>query len=49
MKLSHTVDTVRTVNQIDVVPTISLLFGVPSPRNSLGNLIPELFGSLSRK
>ncbi|KAI8049033.1 hypothetical protein BDF22DRAFT_746437 [Syncephalis plumigaleata] len=32
---------------IDVVPTISLLFGVPCPRNSLGNLIPELFESLS--
>ncbi|RKP27181.1 hypothetical protein SYNPS1DRAFT_13077, partial [Syncephalis pseudoplumigaleata] len=44
-----TTDTVRVINQIDVVPTISLLFGVPSPRNSLGNLVPELFASLARK
>ncbi|KAI9594925.1 hypothetical protein BDF19DRAFT_422974 [Syncephalis fuscata] len=39
----------RTINQIDVVPTISLLFGVPSPRNSLGNLVPEMFQALPRE
>ncbi|KAI9595997.1 hypothetical protein BDF19DRAFT_439308 [Syncephalis fuscata] len=36
----------RTINQIDVVPTIASLFGVPAPRNSLGNLVPEMFQSL---
>lgn len=33
------------VFQIDLVPTLSLLLGVPVPFNSLGSLIPELFVS----
>ncbi|KAG0346959.1 major facilitator super transporter protein [Podila humilis] len=33
----------RTVNQVDLVPTISLLLGLPIPKNSVGKLIPELF------
>lgn len=34
----------RTVlTQIDVVPTISVLLGVPIPFNNLGTIIPELF------
>jgi ethanolaminephosphotransferase len=28
---------------VDLVPTLSLLFGLPIPKNSLGVLIPELF------
>jgi phosphatidylinositol glycan class O len=31
------------VFQIDLVPTLSLLLGVPVPFNSLGSIIPELF------
>ncbi|EGV61911.1 hypothetical protein CANTEDRAFT_125231 [Yamadazyma tenuis ATCC 10573] len=35
----------RTVNQIDLVPTISLLLGLPIPHNNLGFPIDELFES----
>ncbi|KAI9597990.1 hypothetical protein BDF19DRAFT_463342 [Syncephalis fuscata] len=33
----------RTVPQIDLVPTISFLLGMPIPYSSLGMVIPELF------
>ncbi|KAF9928703.1 mannose-ethanolamine phosphotransferase gpi13 [Linnemannia zychae] len=33
----------RTVKQIDLVPTLSLLLGMPIPFNNLGSVIPELF------
>ena len=33
----------RAVQQIDLVPTISLLLGLPIPFNNLGSIIPELF------
>ncbi|KAL9931262.1 hypothetical protein V8E36_009869 [Tilletia maclaganii] len=33
----------RTVAQIDLVPSLSLLLGQPIPFNSLGTVIPELF------
>ncbi|KAK0540302.1 mannose-ethanolamine phosphotransferase gpi13 [Tilletia horrida] len=33
----------RSVAQIDLVPTLSLLLGQPIPFNSLGTVIPELF------
>ncbi|KAG1722347.1 hypothetical protein EDB19DRAFT_1898207 [Suillus lakei] len=33
----------RHVQQIDLVPTISLLLGLPIPFNNLGTVIPELF------
>ncbi|KAF9916017.1 mannose-ethanolamine phosphotransferase gpi13 [Lobosporangium transversale] len=33
----------RTVTQIDLVPTLSLLLGLPIPFNNLGAVIPELF------
>jgi phosphatidylinositol glycan class O len=33
----------RTIQQIDLVPTLSLLLGLPIPFNNLGTLIPELF------
>ncbi|KAM9911120.1 hypothetical protein OXX59_003329 [Metschnikowia pulcherrima] len=34
----------RAVNQIDLVPTISLLLGLPVPYNNLGFPIDEVFG-----
>ena len=33
----------RSISQIDIVPTISLLLGLPIPFNNLGFIIPELF------
>ncbi|CAK5277559.1 unnamed protein product [Mycena citricolor] len=33
----------RFIQQIDIVPTLSLLLGLPIPFNSLGAVIPELF------
>ena len=34
---------VRTVYQIDIVPTVSLLLGIPIPFSNLGMFIPEVF------
>jgi len=36
---------IRHVNQIDLVPTVSLLLGIPIPFNNLGSVIPECFAS----
>ena len=36
---------IRHVNQIDLVPTLSLLLGIPIPFNNLGIIIPECFAS----
>ncbi|KDQ28279.1 hypothetical protein PLEOSDRAFT_1042398 [Pleurotus ostreatus PC15] len=33
----------RRVQQIDLVPTLSLLLGLPIPFNNLGSVIPEVF------
>ncbi|CAG8638693.1 5373_t:CDS:2, partial [Acaulospora colombiana] len=33
----------RSIPQIDFVPTLSLLLGIPIPFNNLGSLIPEMF------
>ncbi|KAE8271277.1 hypothetical protein A4X09_0g1054 [Tilletia walkeri] len=33
----------RSISQIDLVPSLSLLLGQPIPFNSLGTVIPELF------
>ncbi|KAF5319182.1 hypothetical protein D9619_008763 [Psilocybe cf. subviscida] len=33
----------RSIQQIDVLPTVSLLLGLPIPYNNLGSVIPELF------
>ncbi|KAJ1915879.1 major facilitator super transporter protein [Tieghemiomyces parasiticus] len=46
-RLSHyagtdTLPTYGIVNQVDLVPTLSVLFGTPIPRNNLGALIPAL-------
>ena len=37
----------RTVPQVDLTPTLSLLLGVPVPYSNLGMVIPELFQTLS--
>ncbi|KAG0245423.1 major facilitator super transporter protein [Actinomortierella wolfii] len=39
----------RTVNQVDLVPTLSLLMGNPIPKNSVGKIIPELFHGYSKR
>ena len=33
----------RSVQQVDLIPTLSLLLGLPIPFNNLGTVIPELF------
>ncbi|KAL5513879.1 hypothetical protein ACEPAG_2640 [Sanghuangporus baumii] len=33
----------RWIQQIDIVPTLALLLGLPIPFNNLGSIIPELF------
>ncbi|KAG6817786.1 hypothetical protein H0H87_003194 [Tephrocybe sp. NHM501043] len=33
----------RNIQQIDILPTLSLLLGLPIPFNNLGTVIPELF------
>lgn len=33
----------RAIQQIDIVPTVSLLLGLPIPFNNLGMVIPEVF------
>ncbi|KAF9002881.1 hypothetical protein BDQ17DRAFT_1356258 [Cyathus striatus] len=33
----------RSIQQIDILPTLSLLLGLPIPYNNLGAVIPELF------
>ncbi|KAF5327149.1 hypothetical protein D9619_004728 [Psilocybe cf. subviscida] len=33
----------RSIQQIDILPTLSLLLGLPIPFNNLGTVIPELF------
>lgn len=35
----------RAVQQIDLVPTLSLLLGLPVPFNNLGSVIPDAFAS----
>ncbi len=34
------------VAQVDIVPTLALLFGLPIPKNNMGTLISDLFSSL---
>ncbi|KAK4686061.1 GPI ethanolamine phosphate transferase 3 subunit O, partial [Tremellales sp. Uapishka_1] len=34
---------IRHVNQIDLVPTLSMMLGLPIPFNNLGSVIPECF------
>lgn len=39
----------RSIQQIDLVPTISLLLGLPIPFNNLGSIIPEVFDRRTSK
>ncbi|XP_044500909.1 GPI ethanolamine phosphate transferase 2 isoform X4 [Mangifera indica] len=36
----------NTAHQVDIAPTLALLFGVPIPKNNIGVLISETFDSL---
>jgi phosphatidylinositol glycan class O len=40
---AHQNDPFRSIPQISLVPTLSLLLGLPIPFNNLGPIIPELF------
>ncbi|CAM8891104.1 unnamed protein product [Rhodiola kirilowii] len=35
-----------SINQVDIPPTLALLFGMPIPKNNVGILIPDIFKSL---
>ncbi|KAF3439213.1 hypothetical protein FNV43_RR17488 [Rhamnella rubrinervis] len=37
----------QTIFQVDIAPTLALLFGVPIPKNNVGVLISEIFEPLS--
>ncbi|MQL71450.1 hypothetical protein Taro_003782 [Colocasia esculenta] len=39
--------TYKMVNQVDIAPTLALLFGLPIPRNNVGVLIQEVFDQMS--
>ncbi|KAA0203007.1 hypothetical protein HAZT_HAZT007914 [Hyalella azteca] len=38
--------TPHLIQQVSLVPTVSLLLGVPIPYSSIGSVVPQLFGSL---
>ncbi|KAI3502674.1 hypothetical protein L1887_30896 [Cichorium endivia] len=40
---THVSTTDVTINQVDIVPTLALLFGIPIPKNNAGYLITDLF------
>ncbi|XP_076928974.1 GPI ethanolamine phosphate transferase 2 [Bidens hawaiensis] len=44
--ISNVSATYDTINQVDITPTLALLFGIPSPKNSAGYLIADLFNPL---
>ncbi|XP_026388713.1 GPI ethanolamine phosphate transferase 2-like isoform X1 [Papaver somniferum] len=37
----------KTASQVDIAPTLALLFGVPIPKNNIGVLMSEAFDSLA--
>ncbi|XP_062100304.1 uncharacterized protein LOC133806185 isoform X3 [Humulus lupulus] len=37
----------KAVDQVDIAPTLALLFGLPIPKNNVGILISETFGHLA--
>lgn len=39
-------NSLHIVSQVDLVPTLALLFGLPIPKNSLGSIISELFNDV---
>lgn len=38
----HSMSFYKVINQVDFVPTISYLFGIPIPKNNLGLLLLDL-------
>ncbi|KAJ0667600.1 putative Type I phosphodiesterase/nucleotide pyrophosphatase/phosphate transferase [Helianthus annuus] len=44
--ISHVSPTYDTINQVDITPTLALLFGIPIPKNNAGHLIADLFHPL---
>ena len=46
---SYSNDAFQTINQIDLVPTISLLLGLPIPYANLGGVVPALLPPLQHK
>ncbi|XP_071692839.1 GPI ethanolamine phosphate transferase 2 [Rutidosis leptorrhynchoides] len=45
-RISHVSPTYDTINQVDIAPTLALLFGIPIPKNNAGHLIFDLFHPL---
>mmetsp|Transcript_2205 Transcript_2205/g.4051 ORF Transcript_2205/g.4051 Transcript_2205/m.4051 type:complete len:1023 (+) Transcript_2205:286-3354(+) len=45
----HSEDAFRSINQIDLVPTISFLLGLPIPYANLGGVVPALLPPLYHK
>ncbi|KAE8706946.1 GPI ethanolamine phosphate transferase 2-like isoform X2 [Hibiscus syriacus] len=43
---NHVFDYAPVIKQIDIAPTLALLFGVPIPKNNVGVMIREAFDSL---
>ncbi|KAA1127356.1 mannose-ethanolamine phosphotransferase gpi13 [Puccinia graminis f. sp. tritici] len=43
LELEASIGRTRTVSQIDLVPTLSLMLGLPIPFSNLGMIIPEFF------
>ncbi|XP_022739248.1 GPI ethanolamine phosphate transferase 2 isoform X7 [Durio zibethinus] len=46
---NHVLDYASVIQQIDIAPTLALLFGVPIPKNNVGVLIKEAFDSLKEE
>jgi hypothetical protein len=45
----HSMSFYKVINQVDFVPTISYLFGIPIPKNNLGNLLLDLMVDIDGK
>ncbi|XWS29590.1 hypothetical protein CRYUN_Cryun24cG0041800 [Craigia yunnanensis] len=43
---NHVFDYSSVIHQVDIAPTLALLFGLPIPKNNVGVLIKEAFDSL---
>ncbi|XP_017975282.1 PREDICTED: GPI ethanolamine phosphate transferase 2 [Theobroma cacao] len=43
---NHVFDYASVIHQVDIAPTLALLFGMPIPKNNVGVLITEAFDSL---
>ncbi|XP_068638357.1 GPI ethanolamine phosphate transferase 2 isoform X2 [Aristolochia californica] len=45
----YTSATLNSASQVDIAPTLAILFGVPIPKNSVGILIPETLSCLTEE